>query len=232
MSAARPVVVPVPRWAPGVAAAAFVLVAVLAWAVLAGAGPLLRADRAVSETLYAGDDRPAALEVALQVATAPGSSAFRVLAFVPVVVWLVARRRWWTAGWVVPAVLLVGPLTTVLKESVGRVRPQFADGGAGYESLAYPSGHASGVATLVTAALLVAWPALGPTARRCWLAASLVLAVLVGLTRIWLGVHWLSDVVGGEALGLGWTLLVAVVVGRVAARRGAPAARPQEEATR
>ena len=79
------------------------------------------------------------------------------------------------------------------------------------------------MAALVTTALLLAWPALRPRARRWWLAAGLALAVLVGLTRIWLGVHWLSDVVGGEALGLGWTLLVAGVASRLAARRPAPA---------
>jgi undecaprenyl-diphosphatase len=48
-----------------------------------------------------------------------------------------------------------------------------------------------------------------------------VLVLLVGLTRIWLGVHYLSDVVGGWALGVGFTLLTAVVFG---ALPGGPAA--------
>jgi undecaprenyl-diphosphatase len=39
------------------------------------------------------------------------------------------------------------------------------------------------------------------------------LVVLVGLTRMWLGVHYLSDVVGGWALGLGWVLLTALLFG-------------------
>ncbi|WP_448613366.1 phosphatase PAP2 family protein [Modestobacter sp. URMC 112] len=223
MSAPRPPDVAAPRWALGTAVAAFGLVAVLAGAVLAGAGPLLRVDRAVSAALYAGDDRGPALGALLQVATAPGLSVVRVLVFLPVLGWLLVRRRWWTAGWVAAAVLLVAPLTGLLKELVGRLRPQYAGGGAEYTSLAFPSGHASGVAALVTTALLLAWPALGPRARRWWLAAGLALAVLVGLTRIWLGVHWLSDVVGGEALGLGWTLLVA----GVASRRQAPAPRAE-----
>lgn len=230
MPTARPPDVPTPRWAGGGAAAAFLLVAVLSWLVLAGAEPVLRVDRAVSGALYAGDDRPAALEGALQVATAPGSTALRVLAFLPVVVWLVVRRRWWTAAWVATAVLLVGPLTTLVKESVGRVRPPFADGGATYASLALPSGHASGVATLVTVGLLLAWPALHPPARGWWLAAGLALAVLVGLTRLWLGVHWLSDVLAGWAFGLGWTLLTAAVVGRLAARHAVPASPAERQA--
>jgi undecaprenyl-diphosphatase len=208
------------------------VLALLGAAVLTGAGPLLRLDRAVSSALYVGDDRSPAVETLLRVATAPGSSAVRGLVFLPVLAWLVARRRWWTAGWVATTVLLIGPLTTLLKELVGRLRPQYAEGGATYESLAFPSGHASGVATLVTVALLLAWPSLGPPARRWWPAAGVTLAVVVGLTRIWLGVHWPSDVVAGEALGLGWTLLVAIVLGRLAARRGAPAAQPVPEGAR
>jgi undecaprenyl-diphosphatase len=222
----------VPRWAPIGTAAFLLVVALLGAAVLAEVGPLIRLDRAVRSALYAGDGRSPALETLLQLATAPGSSVFRGLVYLPVLAWLVARRRWWTAGWVATAVLLIGPLTTLLKELVGRLRPQFADGGAAYESLAFPSGHAAGVATLVTVALLLAWPSLGPAARRWWLAAGVTLAVVVGLTRIWLGVHWLSDVVGGEALGVGWTLLVGIVAGRLADRRSAPAAQPAEEGAR
>jgi membrane-associated phospholipid phosphatase len=230
VSAPRPDTVPVPRWAPVAAVACLVLVAALAAAVLTGAGPLLRVDRAVSAALYAGDDRSAGLEVLLQVATAPGLTAVRGLVFLPVMAVLVARRRWWTAGWVATAVLLVSPLNGLLKELIGRQRPQFAEGGADYTSLAFPSGHSVGVAALVTAGLLLAWPALGPLARRWWLAAGVALAVLVGLTRIWLGVHWLSDVVAGEAFGVGWTLLVMSVCGRFADRRGAAAVQPVEEA--
>jgi undecaprenyl-diphosphatase len=140
---------------------------------------------------------------------------------VPVLVWLALRRAWWTAAWVLTAVALVGPLTTVLKELVGRQRPQFAEGGARYESLSYPSGHASGIATLVTVGLVLAWPLLARAARPAWLAAGIVLVVLVGCTRMWLGVHFLSDVLGGWALGLGWTLLVALVFGALPGGRAA-----------
>jgi undecaprenyl-diphosphatase len=173
----------------------------------------VRIDTTVSGALYAGDGRPAALEVLLQVATAPGSSAVRAVVYLPVMVWLAVRRRWWTAGWVAVAVALVTPLTTLLKALVDRVRPQFADGGAAYESLAFPSGHASGAATLVTVGLVLMWPVLGVPARRAWLAVGVALVVLVGLTRVWLGVHWLSDVLAGAALGVGWTLLVAALCG-------------------
>ena len=201
------------------------VVALLGVAVAAGAGPLLRLDRAVSQALYAGDGRPQWSEVLLQVATAPGLSAVRAVVFLPVLGWLVLHRAWWTAAWVLLAAGLVGPLTTLLKETVGRLRPQFAEGGARWESFSYPSGHSSGIAALVTVALVLAWPLLAPAARRAWLTAGLALVLLVGLTRMLLGVHWLSDVVGGWALGAGWALLVAVLFDALPGGRAALAGR-------
>ncbi|MEU2348815.1 phosphatase PAP2 family protein [Modestobacter sp. NPDC049651] len=191
---------------------AALVVALLGLAVHAGTGPVPRLDRAVSEAAYAGDGRPGWLEAVLQVATAPGLSWVRGLVYLPVLVWLAVRRAWWTAAWVLLAVALVSPLTSALKELVGRPRPQFADGGARYGSLSFPSGHSSGVAALVCAGLVLAWPLLAPAARRAWTAAGIALALLVGATRLWLGVHFASDVVGGWCVGVGWVLLVAAAL--------------------
>ena len=193
------------------ALAGYAAVAVLGLGVVTGFRPQLRLDGVVSEALYAGDDRAAALDDLLQVLTAPGLSAFRVVVLLPVVLRLVFLRAWWTAAWVLTAIVLVGPLTTALKELVGRVRPDFAGGGARLESLSFPSGHSSGIATLVTVALVLAWPVLTRTGRRVCLALGVGLVVLVGLTRMWLGVHFLSDVLGGWSFGVAWTLTVALV---------------------
>jgi len=178
-------------------AVCLVVLALLGAGVRSGFGPQVRLDAAVSEAFYAGDGRAAGLDVLLEVLTAPGSWWVRALLLLPVVVSLVGRRLWWTAGWVVTALVLVGPLTAALKEYFGRIRPPFDEGGARYESLSYPSGHASGIATLVAVVLVLAWPLLGATARRWALGVGIALVVLVGLTRMWLGVHYLSDVVGG-----------------------------------
>ena len=207
-------------------AVAAVVVALLGWAVAAQAAPLLRVDRAVSDALYAGDGRSALVEGALQVATAPGSSVVRTLVLLAVLARLVARRAWWTAAWALTAVAFVGPVNTALKELVGRQRPQFAEGGARYVSLSYPSGHSSGVATLVTVGLVLAWPLLAGAARWAWTAAGVALVLLVGLTRMWLGVHFLSDVLGGWALGVGWALLMALAFGALPGGRAALRSRP------
>jgi membrane-associated phospholipid phosphatase len=207
--------------AVGTAAACLVVVALLGYGVRTDFGPQLRVDGIVSDALYAGDHRAVPLSDLLAVLTAPGLSWFRFVVFLPVLVLLLRLRAWWTAAWLVTAVVLIGPLTGLLKIYFGRVRPDFAEGGARLESLSYPSGHSSGIATLVTVALIMAWPLLAGRARHWALAAGVLLVLLVGLTRMWLGVHFLSDVVGGWALGVGWSLLTALLFGALAEGRAA-----------
>ena len=196
-----------------------------AWAGVAGGGavvgglgagvftdfpPQMDLDGTVSEAVYAGDNRAAGLNWLLEALTTPGGTAFRLVVFLAVLAWLARRRAWPVAVWVLAAVVLIGPLTYLLKELFGRIRPDFDAGGARLDSLSYPSGHASGIATLVTVALVLAWPVLSRRGRRIALVAGVAAAVLVGATRMWLGVHYLSDVIGGWALGISWSLLVAL----------------------
>jgi undecaprenyl-diphosphatase len=202
------------------------VLALLGAGVRADFGPQMRLDAAASEALYAGDHRAAALTALLDALTTPGYTWFRLVLFLPVVIVLLRRRAWWTAAWVVTAIVLVAPINTLLKDYFGRVRPDFAHGGARLDSLSYPSGHSSGIATLVTVALVLAWPRMAARARHAALAAGVVLVLVVGLTRMWRGVHFLSDVIGGWSLGLGWSLLTALVFGAFA--EGRASLRPQE----
>jgi membrane-associated phospholipid phosphatase len=195
--------------------------------VLVGFAPQVRLDEAVSHALYAGDGRSAATDLLLEVLTTPGVVWFRVLVSLPFLFWLGTRRAWWTAAFVVTANVTVSPLTVLLKDLVGRVRPAFENGGLSYGGLSFPSGHSSGIATLVTVALVLFWPRLSAPARRWAVAGGVALVVLVGLTRMWLGVHFLSDVVGGWALGVAWTLVLALAFG---AFPGGRAALPPREA--
>ena len=202
-----------------VVAACAAVLALLGAGVSTGFAPLRDLDTAVSEALYAGDDRSRALDVLLEVLTAPGLSVFRYVVAVPVLIWLVRRRAWRTVVWLVVTAVFIRHLTSALKESFDRVRPAFEGGGAEYGSFSFPSGHSSGIATLVAIGLVLAWPQLAPAPRRGWAALGVLLVLLVGLTRMWLGVHYPSDVVAGWALGVGWTLLTAVAFGVLPARR-------------
>ncbi|MEU6684124.1 phosphatase PAP2 family protein [Streptomyces sp. NPDC046832] len=128
-----------------------------------------------------------------------------------VVVWLVVRwaaRR--TAVWLALAVALGTLLQQGIKAAVDRPRPVWPDPVDSAHYSAFPSGHAM-TATVVCGLLL--WllhrHGVGRVLWRTAVAVAAVSVVGVGLTRIWLGVHWPSDVVGGWLLG---ATVVAVAV--------------------
>ncbi|MER5750462.1 phosphatase PAP2 family protein [Streptomyces sp. NPDC002088] len=134
----------------------------------------------------------------------------RVLA-AAVAVWLVWRRSaWWTAAWLVLTCAVGTLVQQALKAAVDRPRPVWRDPVDSAHYAAFPSGHAM-TATVVCGLLL--WLLHGHGAGRARWRTALTLALLsvvgVGLTRVWLGVHWASDVVGGWLLG---ALVVALAV--------------------
>jgi undecaprenyl-diphosphatase len=104
------------------------------------------------------------------------------------------------------ALLLSGRLLVALqKDLIGRMRPDPAGRLDMVASFSFPSAHAANsMIAWLGLALIVAPPRLRPVA----VAVALVLALLVGLTRLVLAVHWPSDVIGGWAFGAAWTLLV------------------------
>ncbi|OIJ96018.1 phosphatase PAP2 family protein [Streptomyces colonosanans] len=127
------------------------------------------------------------------------------------VVWLVWRHRaWWLALWVAATCVLGTLVQQALKAAIGRERPVWPDPVDSAHYAAFPSGHAL-TATVVSGLLL--WLLRGYGAGRALWSTALAVAVVsvvgVGLTRVWLGVHWPSDVMGGWLLG---ALLVALSV--------------------
>lgn len=80
---------------------------------------------------------------------------------------------------------------------------------------AYPSGHALRTAFFLTFAAMLLWQEGGGAVRRALAASVVLLGLFIAYTRVYVGDHWLSDVVGGLALGAATALLV---VGPVAAR--------------
>lgn len=186
------------------------IVAVLGILVARRWEPLLSFDIAVGLALSNRDPATAYVNV-LQVLTAPGLSVFRFVALAPLAVWLAVRGRARLMAFVVVTAATVGPLVTLLKEIVGRVRPTYDDPLVLATGLSYPSGHSAGAAALAGVLLVVFWPMVGRRGRP-WLAAGAVaLTAVVGWTRMALGVHYLSDVVGGIALGITVVLLAMVV---------------------
>ena len=120
--------------------------------------------------------------------------------------WLLVRREWMSAALLLGVTLSGRLLVSLQKDWTARVRPDAQGHLVPVESLAFPSGHAA-TATMVLLCLAL----LLPTDERwrgaaVW--AAVWLALAIGLTRVMLGVHWPSDVIGGWAFGLFWTLLI------------------------
>ena len=166
---------------------------------------------------------------------APREAASRTLdvAFGTTVDWTVRlavtaqllRTRRWSAltGWAVTVALgeiSVGPL----KSAVDRPRPGAAMTRTSMAS--YPSGHALAAATTAPGLVIALLPP-GP-ARRRLVAVAIPLAGATALSRTFLNAHWLSDVLGGFALGTGYALTVPAVVDLLgSARQHSPGGRRQ-----
>jgi membrane-associated phospholipid phosphatase len=117
---------------------------------------------------------------------------------------LLARRDPRPGLWMLAAAVGAWILSNSFKALLDRPRPE--PGLVDADGAAFPSGHA----TQGTAYFLMLAVVLAVTLPRPWRvpAATLALAIgiLSGLSRIYLGVHWATDVAGGFALGLAWTL--------------------------
>lgn len=123
---------------------------------------------------------------------------------------LVVRKQNRAAAYVVLVIAGTSLVTSLLKQYVDLARPVVANPIIQYASSAMPSGHASNIAAAVTAACVLSALFLRQRAlRRLVLVGGVLVALVVGLDRLMLGVHTLTEVVAGYALGVGVGLLAA-----------------------
>lgn len=111
-------------------------------------------------------------------------------------------------SWFVLAATVSGTLAvTILKEGFDRPRPDLGPGGIYVYTASFPSGHAMVSAVVyLTLGALIAGVVPGVRLKLYVIAVALLLSGLVGLSRVYLGVHWPSDVLAGWAAGAAWAL--------------------------
>ena len=117
---------------------------------------------------------------------------------------LIARRAPRLGAWLIVTVVLTDPLDALIKNAVARSRPTFDHPVLRLTSYSFPSGHAFGSIVAVSAFLLVGLPYVRASWRPILIALGCAVVLLVGYARVGLGVHYVSDVVGGWLIGLAW----------------------------
>jgi membrane-associated phospholipid phosphatase len=129
-----------------------------------------------------------------------GDAGQRSLIFLGFAIWLAWRKRVRAAILLIIFPTLAGISSNLLKEAFNRARPDVVEQLVTFTNPAYPSGHAANAASIAfMIALLI--PGRRPLLP---LGLAFLASALVGLSRLWLGVHWPSDVVGGMLWGVGF----------------------------
>lgn len=151
---------------------------------------------------------PAWLPSAVRDVTALGSST--VLSFVVLAtslfLWLRGRTR--TALLVLASTSLGAVAVTLVKALVGRSRPDLIGRLMDETSNSFPSGHAASSAMVYLTLATLLFPVVREARMRAYLiGVALVLVGAIGVSRVYLGVHWPSDVIAGWAFGSLWALL-------------------------
>jgi membrane-associated phospholipid phosphatase len=160
-------------------------------------------DRDIYEALYAGH-RPLLLGFA-HVFMALGEPTILIGAGIAVALWLWSRGHRHLPIALTAIVLIGRALSEAQKYWIARVRPELEPHLVLVKTSSFPSGHAtSSMIFYLTLALAL-------TSERRWrglaVAGAILLSLLIGTSRVMLGVHWPSDVVGGWAFGMLWVLL-------------------------
>ena len=139
--------------------------------------------------------------------TALGGYGILTMLTISVVVFLWIRDRRQTAMLVLVAVVGGIVLSTVLKSVFDRPRPDLVPHGSIVLTKSFPSGHSMMAATTyLTLGAVLAQVEKQRRLRMFFLGMGVGLSILVGMSRVYLGVHWPTDVLAGWAAGAAWAL--------------------------
>jgi undecaprenyl-diphosphatase len=151
---------------------------------------------------------PLWLEIAMLDITALGSTTLLVLLTLIVAGFLFIDGKRHSAVFVLLATSSGAVLSYLLKALFDRPRPDLVAHLVEVHTLSFPSGHAMGAAlTYLTLGVLVVRTEQRRRLKAYVLSVAVVLTLMVGISRVYLGVHWPTDVLAGWCVGAAWALL-------------------------
>ena len=183
----------------------------LAIGVLTG-GPLVRLDQSTAEALHTHASGASKQTDFFHIVSILGSLEALALVGALVAVALLVQRSWLTLSTWLAAVLGGEALNLLLKHLFARPRPHFGHPLVVETSYSFPSGQA--MESLVVYGMLVYFALLTLRSKRMRVVSvggAVVLVTLIGFSRVYLGAHYVSDVVGGFAAGGAWLSAVITV---------------------
>ena len=193
-------------------AGGFAAIVVAAWvftqiatALGAADGSMGRADQAFADTLRTHVP-PVALQAFALLTRLADTATLTGLCILVAVLLVLRGRRWLALGWVL-AVAGNGLLNTTLKDIFARVRPWHGDGPVMASGFSFPSGHSSGAVVAYGMPAYVLARFVPARLHLPMALATVALAFSIGVSRIFLRVHFASDVVAGFATGTAWLLV-------------------------
>jgi undecaprenyl-diphosphatase len=178
------------------------------------AGPLTQVDQGVAEAVHEWIRDSSFLVSLAFVFSFLGIPPWFYVTIGASAYWFYRQGYWRVALFMVTTPLIGGLISTVVKVTVDRPRPELDDPITEAFGKSFPSGHALSSTVGYGTLLLAFMPLIPRRWRRRAVVAYVVLVLLIAASRLGLGVHYLSDVLGGIVLGAAW-LCVSVATFRI-----------------
>jgi undecaprenyl-diphosphatase len=190
--------------------------------------PLAEADQGARDKLHQYAVAHAGFVSVMRFFSDSGSSLAWQIALGLVAVWLLWRRLWRLAGFVVVTGTGSSFLNSAVKAAVNRPRPLVDHPLVHLPGASFPSGHAQAAATGYGILLLVFLPVMQRRWRKVAIGVAAFMVVAISFSRVALAAHFVSDVVAGVILGAAWTAAMTALFSAWRVQRGQPKVQPTE----